>query len=48
MDHSGRSQAIETIINEVVEHWEATYTEVLLSRLSIDIVTKKRMRLSHN
>jgi hypothetical protein len=48
MDHSGRSQNIETTINEGVEHWEATYTEVRLSRLWSDIVTKKKMRLSHN
>jgi len=48
MDHSGRSQAVETTINEGVEKLEATYTEVLLSRLWSDIVTKKRMMLSHN
>jgi hypothetical protein len=48
MDHSGRLQEIETTINEGVEQWEATYTEVRLSRLWSNIVTKKRMRLSHN
>jgi hypothetical protein len=41
MDHSGRSQTIETTINEGVEQWEAMCTEVILFRLWSDIVIKK-------